>query len=271
MLITYAASALLRGNGFLSVFVAGLVLNNSDFIHKRSLLRFHDGMAWLMQIAMFLTLGLLVFPSDLLAIMGYGFLLSLFLIFVARPITVFLTLFRVNVIGLRDKMMVGWVGLRGAVPIVLATFPLLYNIPAADGIFDLVFFIVLTSVLGQGTTIPIIARWLGVDEAVRQRRKPPLEFDPAEPAGGDLIEIEIPANSQAVGKQIVQLGLPETALFVLIDRDGSYVVPRGNTFLQAGDNVMVLADDDSLLRIRELIDVPMRSEVVNAPQAQESS
>jgi cell volume regulation protein A len=228
-------------------------LGNSNFIHKRSLLRFHDGLAWLMQIVMFLTLGLLVFPSRLLPIAGQGLLLSLFLILIARPIGVFISLLPMR-IALRDKAMVGWVGLRGAVPIILATFPLLADIPAAGIIFNLVFFIVLTSVLLQGTSIPLVARWLGVDEAVRIRPRSPLEFEATQGISGDLVEIEISADSGVVGKQIVELGLPAGALFVLIGRDEKFVVPGGNTMLQTGDTILLLADDESLARIRQMLD-----------------
>jgi cell volume regulation protein A len=258
-LITYSATAMVGGNGFLAVFLAGLVLGNSDFIHKRSLLRFHDGLAWLMQIAMFLTLGLLVFPSRVLAIIGEGLLLSVFLILIARPVGVLITLLPFRM-GLREQAMVGWVGLRGAVPIILATFPLLAGIPAAGIIFDLVFFIVLTSVLVQGTSIPVVARWLGVDEPVRLRPRPPLEFEPSLGMKGDLVEMEIPADSHVVGKQIVELHLPPGALFVLIGREESFVVPQGGTVLEAGDNVMVLANDETLVQVQKLLEVPAHSE-----------
>lgn len=259
VLITYSATSLLEGNGFLAVFLAGLVLGNSSFIHKRSLLRFHDGLAWLMQIAMFLTLGLLVFPSRLVPIAGHGLLLSIFLILVARPVGVLISLLFVR-INLRDKAMVGWVGLRGAVPIILATFPLLAGIPVADTMFNLVFFIVITSVLVQGSSIPLVARWLGVDEPVRLRPRPPLEFEPTQGVSGDLVEIEIPTGADVAGKQIVELGLPSGALFVLIGRDGKFVVPGGNTIVEAGDTVLVLADDDSLASVRRLLERPVAAE-----------
>lgn len=263
VLVTYSAANLVEGNGFLAVFLAGLVLGNSDFIHKRSLLRFHDGLAWLMQIAMFLTLGLLVFPSRILPIVGQGLLLSLFLILVARPIGVLISLLPFR-IGLRDKAMVGWVGLRGAVPIILATFPLLAGIPAAGTIFNLVFFIVLTSVLVQGTSIPIVARWLGVDEPVRARRRSPLEFEPTQGIRGDLVEMEVPSDAGVVGKQIVELGLPAGALFALIGRDDNFLVPGGSTVIEAGDNILVLADDESLVKVRQLLEAPVHEESENA-------
>ena len=161
VLFIYGLTTSLGGNGFLAVYVAGILLGNHEFIHKKSLILFHDGLAWLMQITMFLTLGLLVFPRRLPAIAGIGLIVSLFLIFVARPISVFASLLFAK-LNYRRKAMISWVGLRGAAPIILATFPLVAGIPKADTIFNLVFFIVLTSVLLQGTTITQTARWLKV-------------------------------------------------------------------------------------------------------------
>src|SRR5262249_40663807 len=151
-------TASVHGNGFLAVYIAGLVVGNSDFVHKRSLMRFHDGMAWLMQIAMFLTLGLLVFPLQIVPVVGAGIVVALFLMFVARPASVFMSLV-LSRLSWREKTFVTWAGLRGAVPIILATFPLLAGLPKSPTIFNLVFFIVLFSVLLQGTTLGLVARW----------------------------------------------------------------------------------------------------------------
>ena len=178
VLLTYGGTASLGGNGFLAVYIAGLVMGKGGFIHKHSVMRFHDGLAWLMQIAMFLTLGLLVFPSRLLPIAGLGLLLSLFLILVARPLSVFIAL-AFSRFKLNEKFMISWVGLRGAVPIVLATFPLLARLPRAEILFDLVFFIVLTSILLQGTSIPLFAGWLKVDAPPTEKPRYPLELEPA--------------------------------------------------------------------------------------------
>jgi cell volume regulation protein A len=158
---TYAATAEVGGNGFLAAYIAGLVLGHHEFHAKKELLRFHDVIAWLMQIIMFLTLGLQVFPFRLLPIIGIGLLISGFLMFLARPIAVFISLLTSR-LTLRETVFISWVGLRGAVPIILATFPLVAGNPQADMIFHLVFFIVLTSVLLQGTTLSTVARWLKV-------------------------------------------------------------------------------------------------------------
>jgi cell volume regulation protein A len=255
VVFTYGAATSLGGNGFLAVYLAGLVMGNSDFIHKRSLIRFHDGLAWLMQITMFLTLGLLVFPSRLIPIAGSGLLIAAFLMLIARPIGVFVSL-AFTKRSLREKVMVSWVGLRGAAPIILATFPYLAGISKADTVFHLVFFIVLTSVLIQGTSIPLVARWLGVDAPATDRRQHPLEFVPAGSSRHDLVEIKIPPGSAAAGKQIVELGLPIGALAVLINRSGDYIVPSGGTILAEGDTVLVLADKESLARARSILQSP---------------
>ena len=207
ILLTYAATASLGGNGFLAVYIAGLVMGKEDFIHKRSVMRFHDGLAWLMQITMFLTLGLLVFPSHLLPVAGLALLVALFLMLVARPISVFIAL-ALSPLKLNEKIMISWVGLRGAVPIVLATFPLLAGLPKAEMLFDLVFFIVLTSILLQGTSIRLFARWLNLDAPAPDKPVYPLQLDPTTGLKRDLVNVEVPADAPAVGKQIVEADGP---------------------------------------------------------------
>jgi len=161
VLFTYGLTALLGGSGFLAVYLVGLLLGNSSVQRVDRLSRFHDSLAWLMQIAMFLILGLLVFPSRLPAVIGSGLLITAVVVFLARPVSVLFALLPVKM-SLQEKLFVGWVGLRGAVPIVLATFPLLAGLSKASFLFDLVFFIVLASVLLQGTTAPFVARRLKV-------------------------------------------------------------------------------------------------------------
>lgn len=242
--LTFGLTDALNGSGFLAVYLAGIVLGRSDFIHKRSLLRFHDGLAWLMQITMFLVLGLLVFPSELAPIMGVGLLIAAFLMFVARPVSVFISLLPSG-FNWRAKTFISWVGLRGAAPIILATFPLLAGLPQADLIFNVVFFIVLTSVLLQGTTLSPVARWLRVDAPAVPKRTYPLEYNPMAGLKGELKELPIPSDSVMAGKAIVELGLPAHFLIVLIARDSDFVVPSGGTAVQGGDTLLVLSDKAS--------------------------
>ncbi|MDQ3397108.1 MAG: potassium/proton antiporter [Deinococcota bacterium] len=252
VMLVYGLTSLIGGNGFLAVYIVGLVMGNHHFIHKKSIARFHDGIAWLMQIVMFITLGLLVFPSQLVPVVWVGLLLSLFLIFVARPLGVFATL---GLARMRPQEMavISWVGLRGAVPIILATFPLIAGVAQAEVIFNLVFFIVLTSVLLQGPSIPLVAKWFKVDAPLVASPRYPLEFEAAANLDSELVEVEIPEDSPVAGRQIVKLGLPDEALVVLISRDNTFVVPRGATVLKGKDRILVLADEASLKQVRAIV------------------
>lgn len=252
VLLVYSVTTLMQGNGFLAIYIAGLVMGNSSLIHRRSLMRFHDGLAWLMQIIMFITLGLLVFPSQLLPVAGIGLLIAAFLNLVARPLVVSLILapFR---LGIRKLALVGWVGLRGAVPIILATFPLLAGVAHASEIFNVVFFVVFTSVLVQGSTIPVIARWLRVDAPMRTRPRAPIEFESTQGIRGELVEFDLPDHSPVVGKRLVELDFPQGALLVLVGRDNQFFVPNGNTQLEQGDTIFLLSDEANLRQVRTLL------------------
>jgi cell volume regulation protein A len=252
VLLIYGLTSLLRGNGFLAVYIAGIVMGNRNFLHKRSLLRFHEGIAWLMQIGMFLTLGLFVFPSRLPPVVGMGLLLSLFLLLVARPVSVFGALLFMR-ITVAEKFMVAWSGLRGAVPIILATFPLLAQAPGADLIFHLVFFVVLTSVLVQGMSIGWMARWLGVNQATPTLPHYPLEFIPDVSVNSHLVELTIPRHSPVVDQSIMELGLPTGVLVVLVRRGPESIVPDGGTCLEAGDRLLLLANSNALATVQQQI------------------
>ena len=168
-MFSYAGTESFGGNGFLAIYITGIVLGNENFIHKRSLIKFYDGQAWLMQIILFLTFGLLVFPSRVIPVIGVGLLISAFLIFIARPIGVFgsLIFFKTNT---RSKLFLSWVGLRGAVPIVFATYPMIAGLEKSEMIFNLVFFISITSVLAQGTTLAYVAKLLHVVTPAKAKR-----------------------------------------------------------------------------------------------------
>lgn len=264
-MLTYGATAALGGSGFLAVYLAALLLGNRDFIHKKSLTRFHDGMAWLMQIAMFLSLGLLVFPSRLLPMAGMGLIIALFLMLIARPFSALVALL-FSRFTLRERLMVGWVGLRGAAPIILATFPLLAGLPKADTLFHLVFFAVLASVLLQGPTIVPIARWLGV-EAPQLRRQPAPEM----PLKEATVEVILPPDSAAVGRQLLDVGLPSGVLVVLIGRDGQTFVPSGSTTLAARDKLLLISapeDRPMLAQACAMLTLPAQTETDEPYQPQ---
>ncbi|MBL7846302.1 MAG: potassium/proton antiporter [Cyclobacteriaceae bacterium] len=239
---TFSFTDWIGGNGFLAIYVAAILLGNSSFIHKKSLIRFFDGQAWLMQIMMFLTLGLLVFPSQMVPILGEGILISIFLMLAARPLAVFISLMRASDMNVRKKLFVSWVGLRGAAPIVFATYPLIAGVHYASTIFNLVFFISVSSVVLQGSTIAVMARWLHVAVPEKLRRKFPLDLELKDNSKSFSIELDIPDQAPSVGKPIVQLKLPPSSMIVLIHRGGKYLTPSGDTIIQGGDHLLLLAE-----------------------------
>lgn len=242
MFITFSATDFLGGNGFLAIYICAVYLGNQDLIHKKTIFKMYDGLAWLMQIVLFLTLGLLVFPSQIIPYFGIGILISLFLIIVARPIGVFLSLIFFKM-KLKRRFYISWVGLRGAVPIVFATYPLLAGIDKANMIFNIVFFISVTSVLIQGTTLSIVAKWFKV--ALPEKAKKITEVDKfiLELPKSSLQEFEILPDFYAVNKRIIDLNFPKSAFIVMIKRNDEYIRPSGSTVLKSQDTLMVLADN----------------------------
>jgi potassium/hydrogen antiporter len=249
---TFSFTDLIGGNAFLAVYISAIILGNSNLIHKKSLMKFYDGQAWLMQIIMFIALGLLVFPSRIVPIMPQGILISLFLIFIARPAAVFVSLSKAADLNLRKKLFISWVGLRGAAPIVFATYPLLAGISYADTIFNLVFFISAISVLLQGTTLSIVARWLHLGVPEKVKRKFPLDIEIKDAFSSELIEVDIHPQSVAAGMLVVDLKLPKPALIVLIHRNEKYLTVKGDTVIEAGDHLLILADNrQTVLKVYE--------------------
>ena len=246
ILFTYSATNFIHGSGFLAVYIAALMLGRQNFLHKKSLIRFYDGVTWLMQVVMFIVLGLLVFPKRLIPIAGSGILISLALMFIARPLGVFLSLAFVKKVDNKQKLFISWVGLRGAVPIVFATYPLLEGIEKSDTIFHIVFFIVLTSILFQGTTLHRLAKWLQLEAKAPKKRGQAIHL--SEDVKSELLELEVTQNATAAGKKIVELGFPKGSLIVLINRNDQYVTPRGDTIIEAGDRLMVMTDDQQAVK-----------------------
>jgi cell volume regulation protein A len=247
VIFVYGATASIGGNGFLAVYLAGLIMGNEAFVHRRSLTRFHDGIAWLMQIVMFLVLGLQVFPSQLPAIAVIGFVTATFLVLVARPISVFVALMPFR-FSLTDKLLVSWVGLRGAAPIVLATFPLLAGLEKSGILFNIVFFVVLLSVLLQGSSIPFVARLLKLNLAKPSGVSAPETMFEKYP--GEILDVAIDVQSPAHGKRIVELDLPLNILLVIIKRGEQVFLPRGDIMIQAGDHILVATAPENIQIIR---------------------
>ena len=218
MFITFSATDFVGGNGFLAIYICAVYLGNQDLIHKKTILKMYDGLAWLMQIVLFLTLGLLVFPAQIIPYFGIGMLISLFLILVARPVSVFISLMFFKM-RLGRRFYISWVGLRGAVPIVFATYPLLAGIEKANMIFNIVFFISVTSILIQGTTLSIVAKWLHVGLPEKAKKITEIDKFILELPKSTLQEFEVLPNQYAVNKRIVDLHFPSSAFIVMIKRN----------------------------------------------------
>ncbi|WP_034923389.1 potassium/proton antiporter [Gillisia sp. CAL575] len=241
MFTTFSATDFVGGNGFLAIYICAVYLGNQNLIHKKTILKMFDGLAWLMQIVLFLTLGLLVFPSQIVPYLGIGVLISVFLIMVARPIGVFLSLIFFKM-KMRRRFYISWVGLRGAVPIVFATYPLLAGIDKANMIFNIVFFISVTSILIQGTTLAVVAKWLNVGLPEKAKELTATDLLLAENPKAEMKELLITSDCFAVDKKIVELGFPKNAIIAMIKRDESYIIPNGLTKIESQDSLIVLAD-----------------------------
>ncbi|WP_183414401.1 potassium/proton antiporter [Microbacter margulisiae] len=246
VLFIFSFTDFIGGNAFLAVYLSAYVLGNLDFIHKKSLTKHFDGQAWLMQIILFITLGLLVTPKQLIPYLGIGLLISAFLIVIARPLSVFLALsfFRMH---MKDKLFVSWVGLRGAVPIVLATYPLLAGVSKASVIFNVVFFISITSVLIQGTTLPLVAKWLKLTVPMNLKRKSVIDLEMAWGTKSIYKAIPVDASFHCIGKSIVDLKLPDTIIIALIERKNKFFFSDGATKIMNGDVLYVMADNEKAI------------------------
>lgn len=238
-LLAFGIAAALGGSGFLAVYLAGIVIGNSRMVFQRGIFLFHDAGAWLGQIVMFVVLGLLSFPRKLPEIAGNGLLIAAVLTLVARPVSVWVTMifFRYN---WRELTFLSWVGLKGAVPITLATFPLMMNVPGASVIFDVVFFVVVVSALIQGATLPVVARWLKLQ--IPPEPNPPitLEISSLRHVDGDIVDFTITPDSQVAGRMVKQLALPEGVVIALVARQQSLIPPQGSTRIEAGDHVILV-------------------------------
>lgn len=243
----FSVTELIKGNGYLAVYIAGLVVGNHKIQHKKSTATFFDGFTWLFQIVMFLTLGLLVNPRDLLPVAGLGLLVGIFMILFARPVSVFLCLAPFRRMSTKAKLYVSWVGLRGAVPIIFATYPLIAQVQYATLIFNVVFFITIVSLLTQGTTVSYMAKLLGLSE---QEKKQNNDFgmELPEEIKSAMSEIEVIPSLLANGNHLMDLTLPDNTLVVMVKRDKHFFIPRGRTKLNEGDKLLVITDNDEELR-----------------------
>ena len=238
----YSLTEYCGGNGFLSVYLAGLAMGKEKYFSKHSLNVFHDGLAWLMQVAMFLSMGLLVNPSEIYPVMWPGFIFSVGLIMLARPLSVGICLLPFKY-SFREIWFLSWGGLRGAVPIILATYFLVEGIPDSKIMFNMVFFIVIITMLVQGSSIGLMSRLMKVQESLKEKRKLPFK---SRHSHSEFIEFFIGSSSNVIGKSIFELHLPKDVLVVLIQRQGKEFIPRGSTELEKFDRLVCLSAKTSI-------------------------
>ena len=246
----FAATYYLHGNSYLAVYVAGLVVGNSRYVHKRSTRSFFDGVSWIAQLSMFLTLGLLVNPSELREVWVPGLIISLVMIFVSRPLAVFVSLSPFRSYTFRDRLLVSWVGLRGAVPIIFAILCRASDVPHSDVMFNIVFLCTLVSLVVQGTTLPLVSRWLGVSETPKAKRQGPsqdFDIDFPEEIKSAITEATVTEKMLTIGTRMMDFRLPEKTLVIMVKRGDNYFVPTGKTLLHVGDRLMLLSDNQAEL------------------------
>lgn len=232
----FSFTDLLKGNGYLAVYIAGIIVGNHKLVEKRSIDSFLNGLVWLVQIIMFLMLGLLVNPHEMIDVAVPAIIIGVFMILIGRPLSVFLCLLPFRKIGFKDKVFVSWVGLRGAVPIIFATYPVVANVEWASFIFNIVFFITLLSLLIQGTTIPAVANWLKL--GVKSDNAP------------ENFGVEIPEELNTVLEQqiveeeslLMNYPLPEGTLVMIVKRNHKYIVPNGKLHLLKGDKLLLISE-----------------------------
>lgn len=244
---TFSITNLLNGNGYLAVYIAGLLVGNHQLVYKKSIINFFDGLAWIFQIVMFLTLGLLVNPKELFGVGWVGLTIGVFMILVARPVSVFLCLLPYRRMTLNSRLYVSWVGLRGAVPIIFATYPLLAGIPEARQIFNVVFFITLLSLLVQGSTVAPLARFLKL--AFKKKTMPrEFEWELPEEMRSVFSEIIVTPDMLTHGKRLVDVPLPDNTLVVLVKRNSRFFVPDGRTLLHVHDKLLIISENEEELK-----------------------
>jgi cell volume regulation protein A len=249
--LAFGAADSVHGSGFLAVYLAGLMLGSAPIPAKSTVTTFHQGLAWVAQLTMFMVLGLLVFPSQLGPVALEGTALALVLVFVARPVATALATLGLG-FDWRERVVLGWAGLRGAVPVVLATFPVIEHVPGSLEFFNIVFFAVIVSTVLQGTTFEPLAKRLGVTTSDPALPRPLTEAGTIRKLGAEVVEYGVGAEDAVVGRRVRQLGLPRDALLNVIVRGGQAIPPRGSTRIEADDRLHVLVRQEVAAELRIL-------------------
>jgi cell volume regulation protein A len=244
---TFSFTSLIKGNGYLAVYIAGLIVGNNKLANKRTVTTFFDGITWLFQIIMFLMLGLLVDLNKALEprTLLLGAVAGVFLILVARPLASFICLAPFRKFSLQARTYISWVGLRGAVPIIFATYPWVEKIEGAELLFNAVFIMTIISLIVQGTTVSSMAKLLGLSFTEKESKFQNALQDKVRSA---FTEIGITEQMLSEGNTLNKVALPDNTLVVMVCRDGDYFVPKGNTSLQLGDTLLILSDRNDELQ-----------------------
>ena len=239
--ITFTLTDLVKGNGYPAVYIAGMIVGNARLAYRKETNTFMNGLTWLFQIIMFLTLGLLVNPHEMIDIAVTALLIGIFMILIARPVSVFLCLLPFKGISNKARIFISWVGLRGAVPIIFATYPVIAQIPGSNQLFNTVFFITLLSLIIQGMTISKMARWLKLD---LPEEKEGNEFGVELPEEIDthLDDITLTEDMLTVGNRLADMNIPKGTLVMLIKRGNEFIIPNGQIELHAGDKLLVMSE-----------------------------
>ena len=253
--LAFGGAATLSGSGFLAAYLAGLMLGSGRIPAKQTVTVFHEGLAWVAQIAMFLALGLLVFPSELGDVWVEGTLLALLLVFVARPLSAAVAT-ALDRFSAGERVVLGWAGLRGAVPVVLATFAVIEGVPEGrtEEFFNIVFFAVVISTLLQGTTVEWLARKLGVTTSEPALPRPLIETGTVRRLGAEIVEYPVAPDDAIVGQLVRELGLPRDALLSVIVRGEEAHLPRGSTRIEAGDRLHVMVREEVAEEMDDLLE-----------------
>ncbi|WP_188454864.1 potassium/proton antiporter [Virgibacillus oceani] len=247
-IFTYVITDLAGGSGLLAVYVMAVLVGNSDLMYRFTISRFNEGFSWMMQIVMFILLGLLVFPNQLLDVSWQGIILSVILMFIARPIAVFICMIFMKY-NAKEQLFISWAGLKGAVPIVLATYPIVAGIENSHIIFNAVFFVVLISALVQGSTLSWLASKLGLTGDKDHHDAPSMQLINLGNTDSEIMEVAITSESPAVNVSLIDLELPSNTLIIGIVRDGELITPTGNSVIENHDTLYVLINK----RIRDKV------------------
>lgn len=249
--ITFTLTDFVKGNGYLAVYILGVVVGNAKLAFRKDINTFMDGLTWLFQIIMFLTLGLLVNPHELLDVAAVALLIGLFMIVAARPISIFACLLPFRHISNKARLFVSWVGLRGAVPIIFATYPVIAQIPGSNQLFNIVFFITLLSLVIQGMSIAKVAKWLKLD---LPQKKEGNEFGIELPdeIDSELHEITLTPEMLKAGNRLADMHLPQGTLVILIKRGYEFLIPNGQAELHTGDKLLIISENKQVPLTRQI-------------------